>query len=351
MVLVLLPLACFERATIGFRLQKLEIHFNASYPGPDARTGRLMPLSKAEEVAAVAAAAAAAAKVAGVSGGGYTSVAGDVGGMPPRMSMSPRSRGEGVEERASVVILTRDRSRTLNLLQTLEPLATKARRALGLPSMVVENRDEATLEAIAKALPGIPSSSVRRTPTRVSSQPVTTKSPSSPVKPPKVGLFGLFGKLADEIAVVAGKDGAGGGGGEDLASETDPNQGAGIYEATDQGEPAGRALAAGDDGSAPPAGQGGGPADSDTAAAAAGGGPAPPLGQGGDSVRCQPPEECVAPPSSWKTGDDNSSEVPSSFSPPATGGWSSLSPAETAWAMLSGGRGESVRDSGGGGGG
>ena len=42
------------------------------------------------------------------------------------------------------------RSRTFNLLQTLEPLATKARRALGLPAMVVENRDEATLEASAR---------------------------------------------------------------------------------------------------------------------------------------------------------------------------------------------------------
>lgn len=38
------------------------------------------------------------------------------------------------------------RSRTVNLHQTLEPLTNKARHTLGLPSTLVNNRDEATLD-------------------------------------------------------------------------------------------------------------------------------------------------------------------------------------------------------------
>lgn len=104
MVLVVLPLACFERTTIGFRLQKLEIHFNASYPGPVSRKGGVTPLSKEGE-------AAVEDNVAAGVSGGYSCVRdGAGGGMSPRLSVSPQG-GDNVEleERASVVILTRDR--------------------------------------------------------------------------------------------------------------------------------------------------------------------------------------------------------------------------------------------------
>lgn len=104
MVLVVLPLACFERTTIGFRLQKLEIHFNASYPGPDTRKGRAAPLTKEGEAAVEENVAA------GVSGGHSYVRDGVGGGVSPRLSVSPQGHGKGeLEERASVVILTRDR--------------------------------------------------------------------------------------------------------------------------------------------------------------------------------------------------------------------------------------------------
>lgn len=186
------------------------------------------------------------------------------------------------------------------------------------------------VQAIAEALPGIPASA-RRTPTRVSRHAGFNISPPSPVKSPKIGFFGIFGRLADEVVLVSRKD-EGSGGGADLASETDRGQGTG--EAAVEGGSADRDTTAADEGSAPSLGQDGDPVDKDTAVAGDDSAPAP--GLGGDSVRLQV-EECAIPA---KTSD-NGSVVPSSFSPPATGS-SSLSPAETAWSILSRGKSESV---------
>eukprot|EP00752_Nemacystus_decipiens_P014978 g13336.t1 len=132
-VLLVLPLAAFERTTIGFRLQKLEVHFDLSACGGSGSSsgGGDDGGSSSGSVGSFAAVAAT----------GTAAANGELVG------------GEEPEERISVVLLTRDRSRTFNLLQTLEPLATKARKKLGLPPTAVDNRDEATLEAIAHALP------------------------------------------------------------------------------------------------------------------------------------------------------------------------------------------------------
>lgn len=101
MVLLVLPLTCFERTTIGFRLQKLEMHFNAAYPGPGASMGGAAAAAPAGSVVAIAAAGGSDV---------FACVRDDVGGgMSPRLSVSPRSSGEALEERTSVVILTRDR--------------------------------------------------------------------------------------------------------------------------------------------------------------------------------------------------------------------------------------------------
>lgn len=86
------------------------MHFNASYPGAVARKGRATPSSKGEEEAAVAAAGAVAVNAPAGGRGVFACVRDGVGGgMSPRLSVSPRSRSEGLEERTSVVILTRDR--------------------------------------------------------------------------------------------------------------------------------------------------------------------------------------------------------------------------------------------------
>lgn len=196
-------------------------------------------------------------------------------------------------------------------------------------------------QAIAKALPGIPSSS-RRTPTRFSgSQPVANNSPLSPANPTKGGLFGLFGKWADDAIVVTGKEGGGGGGGvADLTRETDQGQGA--VEAAEEGDQADRGTtAAAVKDSAPPRGQGGDPADGDAGAAAVEGS-VPPLKLGGDSVH-GPVQERATPLSAEKRNSSSSSSaVPPSGSPPPATGSSSPSPAETAWSILSRGRTDNV---------
>lgn len=207
-------------------------------------------------------------------------------------------------------------------------------------------------QAIAKALPGIPSSS-RRTPTRVSgSQPVSNNSPLSPVNPTKGGLFGIFGKWADDAIVVTGKEGGGSSGGAGLTSE--PDQGQGAVEAAEEGDQAdrGTTAAAVEDG-ASPRGQGGDPADRDSAAAV-GEGSVPPLKPGGDSVRSPVQERATPLPAEKGDSSSSSSAVSPSGSPPPAAGSSSRSPAETAWSILSRGRTDNVSAigvSGGGGGG
>lgn len=91
----MVPLGCFERTTIGFRLQKLELHFNPSVCSVD--TDR-------RQVGLVTAAAAAVAAKNGTafSGGG-------VGSPSPRSIAVPGYGDEGRGERVSVVLLTRDR--------------------------------------------------------------------------------------------------------------------------------------------------------------------------------------------------------------------------------------------------
>ena len=169
----------------------------------------------------------------------------------------------------------------------------------------------------------------------------------------KGGLFGIFGKWADDVTVVAGKEGeggGGGGGGADPACETSRGQGA--VEVEEKGGPAGRDTSVAGEGTVPRVGRDGDPTDKDTAAAADEGS-APPLGPSGDGVRRQA-RECATPLPA-KAGDNSGSVVlppSSSSSPPPATGSTSLSPAETAWSLLSRGRSENVRTtvvSGGGG--
>ncbi|CAM9465025.1 unnamed protein product [Ectocarpus fasciculatus] len=184
-VMMVLPLACLERTTIGFRLQKLEMHFDPSAVGEE------------EE----------------------------------RWS-DDGQRHQSVS--VSVALLTRDKSRTFNLLQTLEPLSTKARRRLSLAAMVVENRDEATLEAIARALPTSAIASARHSTSRSQLGPASppTYSPagattpagdseaaqnSSKIEPQLPGhettaLFGRLGKWGDDLGPSATGDDDGSGG-------------------------------------------------------------------------------------------------------------------------------------------
>ncbi|CAM9473690.1 unnamed protein product [Ectocarpus sp. 12 AP-2014] len=190
-VLMVLPLACLERTTIGFRLQKLEMHFDPSAVGEE------------EE---------------GWSDDGQ--------------------RDETVS--VSVALLTRDKSRTFNLLQTLEPLSTKARRRLSLPAMVVENRDEATLEAIARALPPSTIASTRHSTSRsqLGQASPPSWSPAGVTKPAgeseaaqrstkiephlpgqeTAGLFGRLGKWGDDLGPATTGDEHGRGGGVALGS-------------------------------------------------------------------------------------------------------------------------------------
>ncbi|CBN77518.1 nischarin/ IRAS/ imidazoline receptor [Ectocarpus siliculosus] len=190
-VLMVLPLACLERTTIGFRLQKLEMHFDPSAVGEQ------------EE---------------GWSDDGH--------------------RDETVS--VSVALLTRDKSRTFNLLQTLEPLSTKARRRISLPAMVVENRDEATLEAIARALPPSTIASARHSTSRSqlgqasppAFSPAGATTPAGESKAAQLstniepdlpghetaGLFGRLGKWGEDLGPAAAGDEDCRGGGVALGS-------------------------------------------------------------------------------------------------------------------------------------
>ncbi|CAB1107590.1 unnamed protein product [Ectocarpus sp. CCAP 1310/34] len=188
-VLMVLPLACLERTTIGFRLQKLEMHFDPSSVGEE------------EE---------------GWSDDGQR------------------------DETVSVALLTRDKSRTFNLLQTLEPLSTKARRMMSLPAVVVENRDEATLEAIARALPPSTIAPARHSTSRsqIDQASPPAFSPAGETAPAgeseaaqrstkiephlpgheSAGLFGRLGKWGDDSGPAATGDEDGRGSGVALGS-------------------------------------------------------------------------------------------------------------------------------------
>ena len=79
-VLLVLPLAAFERTTIGFRLQKLEVHFDLSACGSGSG-----------------------------GGGGGDDSGSSRGGSFAAVAAANEELGGGGEERISVVLLTRDR--------------------------------------------------------------------------------------------------------------------------------------------------------------------------------------------------------------------------------------------------
>lgn len=102
-VLLVLPLGCLERTTIGFRFQKLELHMNAS--SCLAATREAGDRRALAQGSAMAAAAEAVSSGGGFFWGGVfsTSQASFIGGN------GYGGGGQATDERVSIVVLTRDR--------------------------------------------------------------------------------------------------------------------------------------------------------------------------------------------------------------------------------------------------
>lgn len=110
-VLLVVPLASFERTTIGFRLQKLELHFGQSFLNRSSITADVSQNRPTAKTAVNAVAVVVVASSGAVTSSGLEHV-GDFGGNPssslPRMASGETNSGEA-DERVSVVLLTRDR--------------------------------------------------------------------------------------------------------------------------------------------------------------------------------------------------------------------------------------------------